>query len=180
MTRPSYTIESRVVMFTDVHEFSIVMSILGERQYDFLQTIYERLGEHIIAHRGEILKYLGDGMLCVFPENAAVDAVQCALTLRHVYAELVQAWDISHPTELEIGISAGEVAIGVFGHSSLRIKDMFSDIVCQAAAIGHHLGVAITEPVYGMIKSNFATCALPDRQLKWQPEPLRVWEIVED
>ncbi len=179
MENKPYSVESRVVMFMDIHNYSVVGRALQEAQYDFLQTVYERFGDSIVAHSGEIIKYLGDGILCVFATDAAVPAIQCALELRQIYANIVREWDLSQATELEIGLSAGPVAVGIFGHSSLRQRDVFSEIVNEAAVIGHHRGVAITAAVYERVKDNFPTHPLEPYQLKWREDPLHVWEIVE-
>jgi class 3 adenylate cyclase len=164
-------------MFMDIHEFSIVARGLGDAQYAFLQAIYETLGDVVVAHRGEIIKYLGDAMLCVFPADVAVDAVACALALRKAYADLVTTWHITHATELEIGISAGEVAVGEFGHVSLRVRDVFSAVVNEAAVIGHHRGIAITAPIQAALGNRYTTRPLAPHQVKWQADPLQVWDV---
>jgi len=47
------------------------------------------------------------------------------------------------------------------------------------ATIGHHRGVAITEGVYNRLEPGYPTRRLPDKQVKWQKEPLKVWEVDE-
>ena len=66
MGEPKLSMSNCVVMFMDIHEFSIVMNGLGKNRYGFLQQVYERLGDVIVEHQGEIIKYLGDGLLCIF------------------------------------------------------------------------------------------------------------------
>ncbi len=45
--------------------------------------------------------------------------------------------------------------------------------------IGHHQGIAITERVYDRVRMNYKTRRLPDFSVKWQEEPLKIWEVVE-
>ena len=78
-----------------------------------------------------------------------------------------------------MGIGAGEVEYGMFGHRSLRQKDVWGDEVYRAACIGHHRGVAITESVYEAVKGEYATRRLEDMRVALHDEPLKVWEIVE-
>ncbi len=179
MQNHNVTIKNPVIMFMDIHNYSIAAITLGQSQYEFIQQVYETLGDIIVAYEGEILKYLGDGLLCVFPVALASEAVECAMKLRKAFAGVVRERNLPGDTELEVGISAGEVAIGVFGHESLRQKDVFGEQVNRAAMIGHHRGIAITESVYDVVKMRYETVQLPDFELKWQDEPLRVWEIVE-
>jgi class 3 adenylate cyclase len=174
--------ENLVILFNDIHEFSWVLRELresGRRRSEFVQEVYEALGDAVIEHGGEILKYHGDGVLCVFPAGAERDAVQCGFDMRDAYAAIVRRWQIAHDTDLEVGIGAGEVEYGMFGHRSLRQKDVWGDEVLYAARIGHHRGVAVTESVYEAIKDEYATRRLEDMRIALQDEPLKVWEIVE-
>jgi adenylate cyclase len=171
-------LKNRVIVFIDIHNYSIAASTLRDEPWHFLQETYETLGEIIVAHGGEIIKYLGDGIMCVFAGSAETDAVRCALILRSAFSDLVARHALPPETELEIGISSGRVAIGTFGHRSLRQKDVFGSDVMLAAVIGHHRGVAITKAVYERVKTDYETRELPERTVKWQAEPLRVWEVI--
>ena len=167
----------RVVLFTDVHNFSIASRVLAERLYDFLQELYETLGDILVGHQGELVKYLGDGLLCVFPIGLEQEAVASAIAMREAFSEMVQRWGLPADTELEVGIGAGEVGEGIFGHRTLRQRDVYGEVVNQAARIGHHRGVAITEQMDEKIKDVYAVRRLPDVVLKWREEPLKVWEV---
>lgn len=180
METNAWTVEERVILFTDLHDFSIVGRELGrENLLAFLQEMYESLGDLIVAYQGEIIKYLGDAILCLFPTHSEIETVRCAQRMRTAYAELVNRRAISHDTELEVGIDTGEVEIGIVGHASLRTKDVFSEHVNRAAVIGHHRGIAITDDVHKAVSAHFKTAPLPDVTLKWQTEPLKVWEVVD-
>jgi class 3 adenylate cyclase len=177
MAKPDVSIEDRVVLFIDVHNFSIAFKDL--HGFPLLQEMYETLGAIVVEYKGEIVKYLGDGMLCVFPPGSENEAVACSLKLRQTFSELIKRRGLPSSTELEIGIGSGKVAIGVFGHASLRQKDVFGEEVNRAAMIGHHPGIAITERVYDRVRMKHETRRLPDFSVKWQEEPLKIWEVVE-
>jgi len=177
MKSPNITIEERVVLFADVHNYSKISHALGVDAYDFLQEMYEKLGDAIVEHDGTIIKYMGDALLCVFPADTENKAVDCALKLRQAFAQIVSRRGLSVETELEIGIGSGKVAAGTFGHRSLLQWDVFGEEVIRAETIGHHRGIAITERVHDRVKSNYTVRRLPDFNVKWQTEPLRVWEV---
>lgn len=179
MTTPGITTENRVILFMDVHKFSIAFRALAENPHSFLQAMYEGLGDIIIEHKGEIVKYLGDAMPRVFPAGCENEAIECSLKLRRAFSGMVSRSGLPPDTELEVGIGSGEVVTGIFGHRSLRQRDVFGEEVNRVAMIGHHRGIAITERVYDEVKMGYATRQLPDVRLKWQDEPLRVWEVVE-
>jgi class 3 adenylate cyclase len=166
-----------VILFLDVHDFSIACVALRDKGADFIQEMYETLGERIVEAHGTILKYMGDAVMAVFADKAEAAAVRCALESRAAFASLVSRWSLPPSTELEVGIGSGIVQRGTFGHSSFRIEDVFGDEVCLAASICHHRGVAITEAVYLRVKESFATRPLPPRTFKWLPGPVPIWEV---
>ena len=137
------SVENHVIVFMDIHNYSIAASGLGGSQHELLQAFYQRVGDVIVHHGGEILKYLGDAMLCIFPTGGERDAVDCALESRQVFAGLVEERALPPDTELEFGIGSGEVVVGVFGHRSLLQKDVFGEQVNRTAVIGHHRGVFV-------------------------------------
>jgi class 3 adenylate cyclase len=169
----------RVILFWDLHNYSVAARELGARQASFLQESYERMGEIVVSHGGAIVKYVGDAMLCVFPEAAEVQAVASALSMRPAFAALAQEWGLHVDTTLEVGISSGEVTTGVFGHRSLRMRDVVGEMVNVAATIGHHEGIAVTEGVRDVVRGAYKTRRLPDLRVKWQDEALRIWEVLE-
>ena len=172
MTNHNITIENRVILFTDIHDYSSVSDMLEKDMSVFLQEVYEKLGDIIVEYNGEIIKYMGDAILCIFPADSENEVIECSLELRKAFSNIVREKNISCDTELEIGIGSGEVEIGMFGHKSLMQKDIFGKEVNRVTIIGHHRGIAITEKVYDKIKMNYKTSKLPEFKA-------RVWEIIE-
>lgn len=179
MSSTDVIIEDRVILFLDVHNFSIAANCFAGQFHTFLQEMYERLGEIITAHHGQIVKYMGDSILCVFPADNAMQAVACACTLRQTFAHMVSSHGLPGDTELETSLTSGQVVSGVFGHRSLRHWDVFGEAVNQATVIGHYRGIIVTESVYEQIKRQCETQRLPDLRVKWRDQPLQVWAVVE-
>lgn len=173
-------IVERVILFTDLHDFSIGMKELGETKTaaEFIQSYYELCGDAIVAHGGMIIKYIGDAVLATFPEGGEENAVLAAIDARRGFGVLLEKYGITHRVEVEAGIGSGPVAFGEYGHSSHREIDVFSDTVNQTARIGHHIGIAVLKPVYEAVKTTFECRKLPDTTVKWLSEPLESWEIV--
>ena len=178
MDGPDVTIEERVIVFIDVHNYSMAFDGLLE-SCEFLQEMYEKLGDLIVGHGGEIIKYLGDAMLSIFPAGFEVEAVACGLEMRKAFADMVERRGLRGEIELEVGIGAGPVAVGECGHRTLRQRDVFGEEVNRTAKIGHYRGVAITEPVYERVKGSYTTVRQPDWETKRQGESLKVWAIKE-
>jgi adenylate cyclase len=179
MAYPDMVTENRVILFTDVHNFSVAFNGLPEERFRFLKEMFEILGDIILEHDGEILRYIGDAMLCMFGAGCELRAVECALGLRRAFGEMALRSGLPPDVELEIGIGSGEVTIGMLGHRSLKQRDVAGEQVSRAAVIGHYRGIAITEPVYERVAASCRTRRLPDFSVKWQDRPLKVWEVLE-
>ena len=177
MNGSEMTIEERVIVFVDVHNYSMAFDRLLE-SYGFLQEMYEKLGDLVVGYGGEIVKYLGDAILSVFPAGFEIEAVACGQEMRKVFAEMVERRGLRGEIELEVGIGSGKVVVGECGHRTLRQKDVFGEEVNRTAKIGHYRGVAITERVYEQVRGSYETQRLPDLGVKWQKEPLMVWAVV--
>lgn len=167
----------RVILFTDVHNFSIATNVLGERLADFMQEMYETLGEIVVNHQGELVKYLGDGLLCIFEVGLEQEAVASAVVMRKAFTDMVERWALPADTELEVGIGEGKVVEGVFGHRTLRQREVYGNVVNEVARIGHHRGIAITEKVYERVRESYAVHQLADVAVKWQEAKVKVWEV---
>jgi hypothetical protein len=50
MATPGIVTEDRVILFTDVHDFSVALNTLAEDLYSFLQEMYEVRGDIIVGH----------------------------------------------------------------------------------------------------------------------------------
>ncbi len=178
MSGSAMTIEERVIVFVDVHNYSMAFGGPLESG-EFLQEMYEQLGEVIVGAGGEIIKYMGDSILSIFPAGSATAAVACGQEMRKSFAELVRKRGLPGEIVLEVGIGAGPVVVGECGHRTLRQKDVFGEEVNRAARIGHYRGVAITEQVYEQVKDHYETMRLPDLETKRPGMSLRVWAVVE-
>ncbi len=152
--------------------------MLRERGPTFIQAVFEVLGELIVTAGGEIIKYMGDAILAIFPAGMETWVVSAAPEMRTAFTQVAGRWELPAEILLEIGIGAGVVGVGHFGHRSLRQKDVFGEAVNCAAAIGHHRGIAVTRVVQRRIEGSNDTRRLADRPVKWRPEALEVWEVV--
>jgi len=172
--------EDRVVLFTDVHNFSIVARDPANDAAELIQSMYETLGDIIVGHDGEIIKYIGDAILCVFPGGSEVATVSAALEMRKALLR-IKCWRrAGGDTELEVGIGSGPVQYGEFGHRSHRERDVFGETVNRVSVISHHRGVAVLRPVYDRAAEHYEMKRLPDVSVKWLSDPIESWSVVEE
>jgi len=169
---------TRVVLFCDCHQFSLVQLSLGDRTFGFLDELYRRGGECLVRNGGRIIKYLGDAILATFLGDCGDDAVLAAECLRREYAVLVREHGIDLETDMEVGLSLGDVQEGELGHDTLRGFDVFGECVNEAAMIGHHRGIAVTGALRTRLSAAIRVRELEPYRPKWRATPLEVWEVV--
>lgn len=169
----------RVIHVCDVHHFTGIAAELADRVADFLDEFYTGMGEIAVRREGQILGYYGDCMFFLYGDKGHLPAVQSALAMRQEFARLLSRYDIRCESELENGISAGNVILRVVGHRTLRVPQAFGPAVNEASILGCHRGVAITAPVREYIEPHYRTRRLPDVPVKWSNRRLEAWEIAE-
>jgi len=179
MTSNNIQIKSHIIFFSDIHHFSQIYGALKEEALEFIQDVFEMMGELIVMNEGEIWKYEGDSVFALFPAHKEEKVISGAIEMRKSYQDLLKKYQIITESDLEIGIGSGEIAVGILGHKSLRMKGAYGFAVWNTAMLMHHRGIAVTQEVYEKVKDQFETRRLPDVEVKWQDERLACWEIVE-
>lgn len=114
-----------VILVTDIRNFTRLSDQLpGEAVIDLLNEFYESFVEPIHAHGGEVLKFLGDGLIAIFsiarcggPGSASKCAVE---VVRSAFASLDglnsrRASSGASPIAAGVALHAGEVIYGNVG-----------------------------------------------------------------
>jgi adenylate cyclase len=122
----------------------------------------------IVAHRGEVLKFMGDGLLAIFPLRVerdikliCSDALAAADEARHRLAELAAATGVDGVADLRFGLAlhVGEVLYGNIGGGNRLDFTCIGPAVNLAARLeklAGKLGRSVT------VSSDFAAhCTLP-------------------
>jgi adenylate cyclase len=170
----------KVVMFCDAHSFSKIMAFLGDDCAPFIQEYYDQLGSEVVSAGGRVVKYMGDAILSVFDAGAETRAVKCARQMRASYSAILQRFELTAlRSELEVGIGAGRVCYGTFGHPSLRMADVFGEAVNETAVVMHYRGIALTKAAHDGLSTDIRTLELPAKTVKWRNTPLRVWRVAD-
>ena len=176
---PKVRFVNKVIMFCDLHNFSRIVPLLGNSYPKLIQQYYQLVGNCVVHSGGKLLKYMGDAILSVFPDKSEIDAIRCAMQIRSKYKELLDKLNLDTDSEVEIGIGAGVLSIGVFGHSSLKMPDIFGQAINETAMIMHYRGIALTEEAYRNVQKAIHAEEVTPKEVKWQKEPLRVWKVID-
>ncbi|MEL6900608.1 MAG: ATP-binding protein [Cyanobacteria bacterium J06606_4] len=125
------------VMFSDIRSFTkLSEGMTPQENFDFVNAYLRKVSPVIRNQNGFIVKYLGDGMMAVFPEGVD-DAVAAGVEkLRSVaaYNRQRQAKGFA-PIAVGIGIHFGHMMVGMVGESARMQGDAFSDNVNLTARI---------------------------------------------
>jgi adenylate cyclase len=129
------------IMFCDLRGSTLLEESLGRAEYiKLLNQFFETTSTIIQEHEGEVLKFIGDAVLAVFPGSSDTQAA-CAQALqsaRDIVTRLdaLAAEDGGHPFECAIGIAFGRVTYGNVG-SQERLD---FTVIGRAANIAARLG----------------------------------------
>lgn len=171
------------VWFSDLRSFTARSAAMGARDtVALLNQWFGVVGEAIEAEGGEILKFIGDAALVVFPVQGGDDGDACrrALASAHRTRAGVQGVETPDgaPIEFGVGLSLGEVAYGNIG-APLRLDfTVIGDTVNRASRL-EGLCSALGEPV--LADADFAAAvgqpmtALGEHTLKGIPRPVAVY-----
>jgi adenylate cyclase len=126
-----YVSKTMAVMFSDIRAFTTISeSMTPQENFAFVNAYLKRVSPEIRNHYGIIVKFLGDGMMAVFPDGAD-DAVSAGVAkqLR------VQEYNVDRmaqgylPVQVGIGIHVGHMMLGMVGETNRIQGDAFSDNV---------------------------------------------------
>jgi len=119
------------VMFSDVRGFTTLSeSMTPQQNFDFVNEYLKLVSPVIQKHEGFIVKFLGDGMMAIFPygvDDAVRAGIEKSLKVKEFNTELAQRGLPS--ISVGIGIHTGHMMVGMIGEEMRMQGDAFSDNV---------------------------------------------------
>ena len=124
ITRGDIETIKAAILISDIRDWTGLNNRLSpETLLALANTYFEIISEAVAAHGGEILKFLGDGVLAIFPTDPRIgDGTACSNALKAARQALHTVSDETQPLDLTFGIGMhfGEVLYGNIG-SKTRI-----------------------------------------------------------
>jgi adenylate cyclase len=126
----------------------------------------------IAAHKGEIVKTTGDGLLLTFP--SVVEAVSCAVAVQSGMAKRNKDLPTDGRIEFRIGVNIGDIIV--------EKRDVFGDgvnIAARLEQIAPPGGICLSEDAYRQVrgKLEIPVADAGEQNLKNISSPLRVYRI---
>jgi len=99
------------IMFTDIKGYTHMMEVNEVEAHLSREKMVKSINEQVVAHNGRVVKFEGDGSLCIF--NSSINAVRAAIAIQsHMNKD--------PKVPLRIGIHTGDIVIednSVYGDS---------------------------------------------------------------
>lgn len=153
--------QEMAILVSDVRSFTTLSETMTPQEnFDFVNAYLGRVSPIVRQHGGLIVKYMGDGMMAVFPTHAE-DALRAALDkLRAVelYNDVRRARGYV-PLQIGIGIHTGTMMLGTVGEPERMQSDLLSD------------AVNLTARLEGLAKEYGAALIISQEFLQRLPEP---------
>jgi adenylate cyclase len=137
------------ILFCDLRRFTTLAEGMDVRTLtSFLNSFLSPMTEIILAHKGTIDRYLGDGIMAFW--NAPLDdpdhvknAVRAAQAMRRKLIELNHGWEVGaqgagrdfRPVRMGIGINTGECCVGNYGSQQHFNYSLLGDPVNLASRL---------------------------------------------
>jgi class 3 adenylate cyclase len=131
------TLRSITILFADIRSFTSLSETMSPQEnFNFINSYFNRIGPIIRNYHGFIDKYIGDGIMALFPENPQ-DAVRASLAMQEKLNEYNNE-RLSYglqPIQIGIGIHTGPVMLGIIGEQQRIESTVISDSVNLASRI---------------------------------------------
>jgi PAS domain S-box-containing protein len=180
--------QEMAVMFSDIRSFTTMSeSMTPQDTFTFVNAYLQRVGPAIRQHNGIIVKYLGDGLMAIFP-NGADDAVQAGIAKLKKIREYNQQRQVKgyQAIKVGIGIHVGHLMVGMVGEENRMQGDALSDSVNLTArleGLTKYYGVSmlISEQVLERLSdpSQYEIRFLDRAIVKGKTEPISVYEVMD-
>ncbi|MDJ0555716.1 MAG: ATP-binding protein [Microcoleaceae cyanobacterium MO_207.B10] len=176
------------VMFSDIRSFTALSETMTPQEnFNFVNSYLGRVSPKIRDNNGFIVKYLGDGMMAVFPDGAE-DAVKAGIAK----IQEVTEYNINRkkqgykPIKIGIGIHVGQMMVGMVGETARMQGDAFSDnvnLTSRLEGLTKFYGVSLLISGTAFHKlpvpSKYHIRFLDRVQVKGRNYPIEIYEVMD-
>src|SRR5262245_21627501 len=174
------------IMICDLRDFTRISDNWPRDDViELLNDYFDAMSEPIVRHGGEILKFIGDGLLAIFP----LDQPSACANLLHAVADARQALPALHkhhsetgraPLNYGIGIHVGDVMYGNIGSSTRLDFTVIGPAVNMASRIEtltKQLGrtVLLSRAFADLVESDFDLERLGEHPVRGFNDPIELF-----
>lgn len=176
------------ILFSDLRGFTTMAETMSPQEnFAFINTFLGHLSPEIAKHNGLIMKYMGDGIMAVFPDGVD-DALRASIAQAQRLRDYNQQRlaEGSQPISVGTGIHVGPMMVGIVGESHRMQGDALSDnvnLTARLEGLTKYYGVQllISEDVLQKLTDcDRYSVRLIDRAIvKGRHTPITVYEVLD-
>jgi class 3 adenylate cyclase len=175
------------IVFSDIRSFTSISEIMSPSEnFAFVNAYLSRMGPIIRARRGYIDKFMGDGVMALFPLSAN-DAVLAAVEMQRELHSYNEEQDRAGAPRINVGvgINTGRMMLGTLGEADRMEGSVISDAVNLASRLEgltkrYASKVIISEQTYRHLDTGKFDCRLIDSVVvKGKDRPVRIFEVID-
>ena len=177
------------ILFSDIRDFtSISESLKPKDNFDFINSYLEQMDKLISDHNGIIDKFIGDGIMAIFPTDAD-DAVSCSLLMLKQLDQFNKnrRKENQLPIKIGIGLNTGLCMLGIVGGLNKMEATVISDAVNLSARLEsltkkYGVQILISENTYFNLKevSQYSSRFIDRVVVKGKTQPQSIYEIYDN
>ena len=174
------------VLFSDMRAFTKLSErMIPEESFRLLNSYLGQMEPAIMAHHGFIDKYIGDGIMALYPTGAD-DAIRGSIAMLGRLADYNRGRQKAgyQPIQIGIGLHTGRLILGTIGGQNRMDGTVISDAVNLASRIEgmtkiYGASLLISEGTYSRLQdtSQYAIRVVDRVQVKGKTEATTVYEV---
>ncbi|MCC6275953.1 MAG: adenylate/guanylate cyclase domain-containing protein [Leptospiraceae bacterium] len=181
------TLKSMTIYFSDIRSFTTISeSMTPKENFDFINSYLHFSGPIIRKNGGYIDKYIGDGIMALFPDDPDGALRAAVETMDELYGFNEKRKAKGFPIiRIGIGIHSGNLMVGVIGEEKRYDFTVISDSVNLASRIEgltkvFGVSILISEEFYNKIqnKKDFKFRTAGRVKVKGKNHPVVIYEVL--
>lgn len=147
------------ILVCDIRGFTTTTETMTPKaSFDLVNDFFALLGTAVSEQQGFVIKYMGDGLMALFPRSPA-DALKAARSIAQRVGD-------NGKFGIGIGVHTGAVAVGAVGETSRIQADVMSDVANVATRLesltrSYDPTILVSESTYKGLSSELAATLTP-------------------
>ena len=177
------------IMFSDIRSFTALSETMTPQEnFDFINSYLGRVSPLIHKYKGIIIKYLGDGIMSIFPERSN-DSIDCGIAIQNaIHSYNVKRKEKNRlPIKVGMGFHYGRIMMGLVGEPTRMQGDAFSDnvnLTSRLEGLTKHYGtsIIISESLYNVLtqREKYNIRYLDKVRVKGKSNPVAIYEVIDE
>ncbi len=174
------------ILFSDIRDFTSISEKMSPKEnFAFINHFLHYIEPNIAAHQGFVDKYMGDGIMALFPTDAD-DALQASIAMLRTLEEFnkVRSEQGESPIRIGIGLNSGFLMLGTVGEENRMDGTVISDSVNLASRIEsltkvYGVALLISEDTYSRLQmpSQYHVRKIDIALIRGKAKPIVIYEI---